>query len=168
MSGATALRRIAATRAPAATLLIRVLVGGVFLAEGVQKFLYPAEVGAGRLARIGLPAADTLGPLVGAVEIACGALVLAGLLTRLAVLPLLGVMAVALVTTKLPILLGRDLGPFRLRDLPYHGVWGFLHESRTDLAMVLGSLFLLVAGAGALSLDARLARGAAGARRDGA
>lgn len=158
MTGA-ALQRVAATSAPGATLLIRLLVGGVFLAEGVQKLLYPAAVGAGRFARIGLPAPETLGPLVGAVEIACGALVLLGLLTRLAVLPLLGIMAVAFVTTKLPILLGRDLGPFRLRDLPYHGVWGFLHESRTDLAMVLGSLFLLLVGAGALSLDARLARG---------
>jgi putative oxidoreductase len=144
--------------APAATLLIRVMVGAVFLFEGIQKFLYPAAVGAGRFERIGIPYADLLGPLVGGVEIVCGALVLLGLLTRLAVLPLLGIMAVAFVTTKLPILLGQDLGPFQVRELPYYGFWGFAHESRTDFSMVMGSLFLLLVGPGGLSLDARRRR----------
>lgn len=118
---------------PAATILIRIMVGSVFLAEGIQKFLYPAEVGAGRFARIGLPQPELLAPFVGGIEIACGTLVLIGLFTRLAVLPLLGVMAVAFVTTKVPILLGHDLGPFQVRQLPYYGFWGFAHESRTDL-----------------------------------
>lgn len=144
--------------APAATILIRIMVGAVFLAEGIQKFLYPAEVGAGRFARIGIPYADLLGPFVGGVEIVCGTLVLIGLFTRLAVLPLLGVMAVALVTTKIPILLGQDLGPFRVRQLPYYGFWGFAHESRTDFSMVMGSLFLLLTGPGPWSLDARRRR----------
>jgi uncharacterized membrane protein YphA (DoxX/SURF4 family) len=106
-------------------------------------------------ARIGIPQPELLAPLVGSVEIVCGALVILGLLTRWAVLPLLGVMAVALITTKLPILLGQDLGPFQLRQLPYYGVWGFAHESRTDFAMVMGSLFLLLVGAGPLSIDER-------------
>jgi putative oxidoreductase len=134
------------------------MVGAVFLFEGIQKFLYPAAVGAGRFERIGIPYADLLGPLVGGVEIVCGALVLLGLLTRLAVLPLLGIMAVAFVTTKLPILLGQDLGPFQVRELPYYGFWGFAHESRTDFSMVMGSLFLLLVGPGGLSLDARRRR----------
>lgn len=151
-------RAIFDTHAPAATLLIRLLVGGVFLAEGLQKFLFPAEVGAGRFAKIGIPSPELMGPLVGVIESVCGALVLLGLGTRLAVLPLLGVMAVAFVTTKLPILLGQDLGPFRVRQLPYYGFWGFAHETRTDFAMIMGSLFLLVVGAGPWSLDARLAR----------
>lgn len=144
--------------APSATILIRIMVGAVFLAEGMQKFLYPAEVGAGRFARIGIPSAEWLGPFVGGVEIVCGTLVLVGLFTRLAVLPLLGVMAVAFVTTKLPILLGQDLGPFEVRQLPYYGFWGFAHESRTDFSMVMGSLFLLFVGPGPFSLDARRRR----------
>lgn len=144
--------------APPATILIRVMVGAVFLSEGIQKFLYPAEVGAGRFARIGLPAADVLAPLVGSVEVVCGTLVLIGLLTRWAVVPLLAIMAGAFVTTKLPVALGQDVGPFRVRELPYHGLWGFAHESRTDFAMIMGSLFLWSVGAGPASLDARRAR----------
>jgi putative oxidoreductase len=141
--------------APAAAILIRVMVGTVFLAEGIQKFLYPADVGAGRFARIGIPVSDLMAPFVGGVEIVCGLLVLLGLFTRFAVLPLLGVMLVALVTTKLPILLGQDLGPFQVRQLPYYGFWGFAHESRTDFSMAMGALFLLFAGPGPLSLDER-------------
>lgn len=142
-------------RAPAATILIRVMVGAVFLAEGIQKFLYASEVGAGRFARIGIPQPELMGPFVGGVEIACGTLVLLGLLTRWAVLPLLGVMIVAVVTTKIPILLGQNLGPFAVRNLSYYGFWGFAHESRTDFAMIMGCLFLLATGPGPLSLDAR-------------
>jgi uncharacterized membrane protein YphA (DoxX/SURF4 family) len=135
------------------------MVGAVFLAEGIQKFLYPAEVGAGRFAKIGIPQPELLGPVVGGVEIVCGTLVLLGLLTRWAVLPLLAVMAVAFVSTKLPILLGQDLGPFQLRQLPYYGFWGFAHETRTDFSMIMGSLFLLLVGPGPLSLDERRTRG---------
>ena len=141
--------------APAATLLIRVMVGAVFLSEGLQKYLYAADVGAGRFARIGIPSPEIMGPLVGAVEIVCGTLVLLGLFTRWAVIPLLGIMAVAFLTTKLPILLGQDLGPFRVRQLSYYGFWGFAHESRTDFSMVMGSLFLWWVGPGPISLDAR-------------
>jgi putative oxidoreductase len=146
------------TTAPAATILIRLAVGAVFLTEGIQKFLYPAEVGAGRFARIGIPNAELMGPLVGIFEIACGALVLVGLLTRVAVVPLIGIMLVAIVTTKIPILLGQDLGPFRVRELSYYGFWGMAHESRTGFAMLLGSLFLLIVGAGRWSADAALTR----------
>jgi putative oxidoreductase len=140
---------------PSATILIRVMVGAVFLAEGMQKFIYPAEVGAGRFAKIGIPQPELLAPFVGSVEVVCGTLVLFGLFTRWAVVPLLGVMAVALVTTKLPILLGHSLGPFQLRQLPYYGLWGFAHETRTDFSMIMGSLFLLLAGPGPLSIDER-------------
>jgi putative oxidoreductase len=144
-----------ATVAPAATVLIRVMVGAVFLSEGIQKYLYPAYVGAGRFERIGIPNPEFMGPLVGAVEIICGALVLLGLATRWAVIPLLVIMAVAFITTKLPILLGQDLGPFRVRQLNYYGLWSFAHESRTDFSMVMGSLFLWLVGPGPLSIDAR-------------
>ena len=67
-------------------------------------------------------------------------------------------MAVAFVTTKLPILLGHDLGPFQLRQLSYYGFWGLAHESRTDFSMVMGALFLLLVGPGRFSLDERRTR----------
>lgn len=147
-----------ATSAPAAVILIRIIVGGVFLAEGMQKFLFPAEVGAGRFAKIGIPNAEVMGPFVGMVEIVCGALILLGLLTRLATIPLIINMLVAILTTKIPILLGHGFWGFSLRNLPYYGFWGMVHEARTDFSMLLGSLFLLIVGAGAWSLDARLAK----------
>jgi putative oxidoreductase len=149
-------RRIIETHAPAVVILIRLMVGGVFLAEGIQKFLFPEEVGAGRFAKIGIPSPDVMGPFVGVVEIVCGTLVLVGFLTRLAAIPLIIDMLVAIISTKIPILLGHGFWGFSLRNIPYYGFWGMVHEARTDFAMLLGSLFLLVVGAGAWSLDARL------------
>lgn len=146
------------TSAPGSVILIRIVVGGVFLSEGVQKFLYPAENGAGRFARIGIPSPDVMGPFVGVAEIVCGTLILLGLLTRLAAIPLIINMLVAILSTKIPILLGQGFWGFSLRNLPYYGFWGMAHEARTDFAMLLGSLFLLIVGAGALSLDARLTK----------
>lgn len=151
------LRALITSRAPAATLLIRIMVGAVFVSEGIQKFLYPAAVGAGRFAKIGIPSPDLMGPLVGVIEIACGALVLLGLLTRLAAMPLIGVMVVAIVSTKIPILLGEELWGFALRKLPEYGFWSMAHEARTDFAMLLGSTFLALVGAGPRSIDHRIA-----------
>ena len=94
--------RLLSTRAPAATLLIRIMVGGVFLAEGLQKFLYPADLGSGRFAKIGISAPEFFGPFVGGFEIVCGALILLGLVTRFAAVPLLVIITVALFTTKVP------------------------------------------------------------------
>ena len=74
-------------RAPAATLLIRLAVGAIFLSEGVQKFLFPDALGVGRFVKIGIPAPAVMAPFVGVVEIVCGTLVLVGLLTRLAAVP---------------------------------------------------------------------------------
>jgi putative oxidoreductase len=152
------LDRIMITNAPAAVILIRIMVGGVFLSEGIQKFLYPDQVGPGRFERIGIPSPELTGPLVGATEMVCGALVLAGLLTRAAVLPLIAVMLVAIVSTKIPILLGYGFWGFSLRETAYGGFWGMAHEARTDFSMLMGSLFLLLAGAGRWSLDARIRR----------
>jgi putative oxidoreductase len=147
------IQRIVATSAPASVILIRLLVGAVFLAEGIQKFLFPAEVGAARFAKIGIPAPDLMGPFVGVVEILGGSLLLLGLLTRLAAIPLIINMAVAIISTKIPILLGHGFWGFSLRQLPYYGFWGMAHEARTDFSMLLGSLFLLIVGAGAWSID---------------
>jgi putative oxidoreductase len=149
-------QKIFQTYGPAAVILIRLMVGGVFLAEGIQKFLFPNEVGAGRFAKIRIPAPDVLAPFVGVVEIVCGALILLGLVTRLAAIPLIIDMLVAILSTKIPILLGHGFWGFSLRSLPYYGFWGLMHEARTDLSMLLGALFLLIVGGGSLSLDARI------------
>jgi putative oxidoreductase len=151
-------KKIAHTTVPASTILVRLVVGGVFLSEGIQKFLFPAETGAGRFAKIGIPSPDVMGPFVGIVEIVCGSLILMGFLTRLAAVPLIINMLVAILSTKIPILLGYGFWGFSLRTVPYGGFWGMAHEARTDFAMLLGSLFLLIVGAGALSVDARLSR----------
>ena len=137
------MRLLTRTRAPGAVILIRLMVGAVFVSEGIQKFLFPDEVGAGRFEKIGLPSPEILGLLVGTFEIVCGTLVLLGLFTRLAVIPLLAIMAVAIYTTKIPILLKS-------------GFWKMAHDSRTDFSMLLGALFLLIVGAGTWSLDAWL------------
>ncbi|MGE5415120.1 MAG: DoxX family protein [Syntrophomonadaceae bacterium] len=142
--------------APRSVLLVRLLVGGVFLAEGIQKFLYPGELGPGRFAKIGIPWPDALAPFVGVVEIVGGALVLAGLATRVAAGLLLADILVAIASTKIPILLGRGYGPFTLASLPRYGFWSMVHEARVDFCMALGSLFLILTGAGPISLDARL------------
>jgi uncharacterized membrane protein YphA (DoxX/SURF4 family) len=145
-----------ATDAPAAIILVRLMVGIIFISEGIQKFLFPAEVGAGRFAKIGIPNAEMMAPFVGVVEIVCGTLVVLGLFTRLATIPLIVDMLVAILSTKIPILLGHDFWGFSLRNVPYYGFWGMMHEIRTDLSMLLGSILLLVTGAGMWSLDARL------------
>jgi uncharacterized membrane protein YphA (DoxX/SURF4 family) len=146
------------TDAPTATILIRLMVGAVFVSEGIQKFLYPDAVGAGRFESMGFPAPELTATLVGATEILAGLLVLLGLLTRVAAMPLSVIIVVALVTTKLPILIGQDLGPFQVRSLSTYGFWSMAHEARTDWSMLLGSLFLLAVGGGPWSLDARLRR----------
>jgi len=138
----TIFARLTATDAPPAVLLIRLMVGAVFLSEGVQKFINPADIGAGRFAKIGLPNPEFLASFVGAFEIVCGSLIILGLFVRLAVIPTIIIMLVAITTTKIPILLDK-------------GFWAMAHESRTDFSMLLGSIFLLIVGAGAWSLDAR-------------
>ena len=144
-----AIRRLLASDAPAAVWLIRLLVGAVFVSEGIQKFLFPAELGVGRFTKIGIPFPEILAPFVGGVEIVGGFLLLLGLCTRLAAVALIVDMLVAMATTKLPVLLKE-------------GVWKMAHEARTDWSMLLGTLFLLLVGAGAWSLDALLLRAAPG------
>src|SRR5262249_27049626 len=141
----TFFRRLLATNAPAAVVLVRLMVGGVFLSEGVQKFLFPDALGVGRFTKIGIPAPEVMAPFVGVCEIVCGVLFLLGLLTRLAAVTLILDMLVAISTTKVPILLN-------------DGFWKMAHEARTDWAMLLGSTFLLLVGAGDWSLDANLTR----------
>lgn len=139
------------TRASAATVLIRLYVGVVFFCEGVLKFLRPDALGLGRFDKAGIPAPGFFSALDGVFEIGCGLLIVVGLLTRLAAVPMIVNMLGALLITKLPILWG-DAPLFRTE----HGWWDFIHESRVDLAQLSGSLFLLLVGAGSYSVDARL------------
>jgi len=123
--------------------MIRLMVGAIFLSEGIQKFLFPDQLGSGRFAKIGLPSSEFLGPLVGSFEIICGALILLGLFTRLAAIPLIIIMLVAMATTKAEV-------------LSKEGFWSMLHGSRTDWTMFLGSIFLLIKGGGRWSIDDRI------------
>ena len=130
-------------RAPAAVLLIRLAVGGVFLFEGIQKFLFPMEMGPGLFAKLGIPAPGLLAPLAGLIEVVCGALLIVGFLTRLATVPLIITMLIAIFS----------LGG---RIYKASGFWAMAHETRTDYAMLLACLFLLAVGAGPISIDRML------------
>lgn len=138
-------QRIIQTSNLKSIFLIRLMVGVVFLSEGIQKFLFPAIRGAGRFEKIGLPSPEFLGAFVGGFEVVCGLLVLIGLYTRLAGIPLLIIMMVAISTTKLDILMN-------------DGFWVMMHAARTDYAMLLGSLFLIIKGAGPWSVDWRIGK----------
>lgn len=124
----------------AGAFLVRLMVGTVFLSEGIQKFLFPSTRGSGRFEKIGLPDPEFLGSFVGSFEIVCGAMLLLGLFSRLAATPTLVIMLVAIATTKIQILADK-------------GLWEMMHSSRTDWAMLLGSLYLIVYGSGKWSLD---------------
>jgi uncharacterized membrane protein YphA (DoxX/SURF4 family) len=123
-------------------------VGWVFLLEGLLKFLRPEELGAGRFSAIGIPAPHLMAPFVGAVEIVCGFCVIAGLFTRLAAIPLLIDISVAILSTKIPIWLGHGYWHFTLPGLKHYGLLSMLHEARTDISMFLGLIFLLITGKG--------------------
>jgi uncharacterized membrane protein YphA (DoxX/SURF4 family) len=153
------MRELFITDAPAATVLVRIMVGSVFLSEGIQKFLFPEDLAAGRFAKIGIPAPEVMGAFVAGCEVVCGVLLIIGLLTRLAAIVLLIDISVAIVSTKIPVLLGHGFWRFSLMKLPRYGFWSMMHEARTDFSMWLGLLFLLIVGAGRWSVDAALMRG---------
>ena len=125
-----------------AALLLRILVGWVFLTEGVQKFLFTETLGFGRFAKIGIPYPHIAAPFVGVVEIACGMLLMIGLVARFAAVPLLIDISVAIATTKMPMLL-------------HQGFWAAMHEGRVDFAMLLGLIAILCIGPGRISCDAK-------------
>ena len=135
------IRSILNTSTGASVILIRIIVGAVFLSEGIQKFLFPDSLGIGRFIKIGIPWPEFFAPFTGVVEIVCGCLILIGLITRIAAIPLIINMCVAIISTKIPILLTE-------------GFWKMAHEARTDFSMLLGSIFLLIVGSGIISVDA--------------
>lgn len=140
----SALQRLFGTDAPGPSWFVRAIVGWIFFSEGIQKFLFPEALGVGRFVKIGIPMPTFTAPFVGVVEIVGGALLIAGLATRLAAIALFIDIAVAIASTKIPVLV-------------HKGFWAAAHEARTDLAMAFSLVFLLWCGAGAWSLDARIA-----------
>lgn len=119
--------------------LLRIMVGWVFLSEGIQKFLYPAARGVGRFHAIGIPFPRFSAPFVGVVEIVCGAMLIAGVATGIAVLLLLIDISVAIASTKVPLL--------------KHGFWIAMHEARTDFCMLLGLIAIALLGSGGLAMQ---------------
>ena len=122
------------------SVLPRLIVGLIFLSEGIQKFLFPELLGVGRFEKIGFENPDFLASFVASFEIVCSMLILIGLSVRIAAIPLLIIMITAITTTKIPILLEK-------------GFWSMAHESRTDFAMTLLIVFILIYGSGKLSID---------------
>ena len=147
-------RKSLAANAPGATVLIRLVVGGTFLSEGIQKFLFPDALGVGRFVKIGIPCPEVMAPFVGVFEIGCGTLLILGLLTRLAAIPMIVNISVAILFTKIPILLGHGFWRFNLPNAGSYGFWSMVHEARIDFAMLLGGIFLLIVGAGGFAIDA--------------
>jgi putative oxidoreductase len=148
-------RDIFRTRAPTAVLLVRLAVGFTFLVAGSSKLLDTAATG-GFFEGIGFPAPRELATMVALFEVTGGLLVLLGLATRLAVIPLAIIMVMAIVSTKLPILAGGPVGPFATPRGPNVGLMPFLTATRLDFSMLMCTLFLLIVGAGPASLDARI------------
>lgn len=72
------LQRLLKTDGPASVILIRLMIGLVFLSEGIQKFLYPDVRGVGRFIKIGLPEPEFLAYVVAVFEVTCGILIAFG------------------------------------------------------------------------------------------
>jgi len=128
---------------PASLFLIRLPVGLIFFTQGILKFTDP-NMGVNRFTRIGFAHPAFTAHFVGCFEIGCGALVLLGLWTRVASIPLLAVISTAIVTTKLPEL-----------ARPNQGFWYMVSDARTDFAMFCCLVFLIIAGGGLSSLVPR-------------
>jgi putative oxidoreductase len=141
-------------KAPRSTLIMRVMAGGVFLSEGILKFVYTNQ-GVGRFTKLGIPAPELTATFVGSLEIVGGILLIAGLFTRVIAVPFIIEMVVAILTTKISLYLGTSPLPLP-PALPKVGFWAVMHETRSDYAQILTSVFLLVVGPGAWSLDAVL------------
>jgi len=142
--------------APRSTILIRTMAGGVFLWEGILKFVYTNQ-GVGRFTKLGIPFPGPTAHFVAVLEIVGGMLLISGLLTRVIAIPFVIEMIVAMLTTKISLYLGTS--PLPLPPAPPQvGPWAVLHEIRSDYAQIMSTLFLLIAGPGPWSLDAVLTR----------
>jgi putative oxidoreductase len=127
-------------------IYVRLAVGLIFLTEGIQKYLYPETLGTGRFLTIGFSNPAFWAYFTGTFEIICGSLIIIGFISRLASIPLLIIMITAFITTKIPILM-------------HKGIWPWAHEYRTDFAMTLLLIYLLVYGSGGFSVDSNISGG---------
>ena len=140
----------------AATILLRLMAGGVFFWEGILKFVYTNQ-GVGRFTKLGIPFPEFTANFIGVLEIVGGIILIVGLLTRFIAFVFIMEMIVAILSTKISLFLGTS--PLPLPPVPPQiGIWAVLHEIRSDYAQILTSAFLLIAGPGALSLDAYFKR----------
>jgi uncharacterized membrane protein YphA (DoxX/SURF4 family) len=142
--------------APKATVLIRLMAGGVFLWEGVLKFVYTNQ-GVGRFTKLGIPWPHFTAAFVGVLEIVGGILLITGFLTRLISIPFVIEMLVAMTSTKIALYLGTSPLPLPPSP-PQVGIWAVLHEIRSEYAQLMSVLFLGIVGPGPWSIDALLAR----------
>jgi putative oxidoreductase len=141
---------------PASVLFLRLMAGGVFLWEGILKFVYVNQ-GVGRFTKLGMPFPHFTANFVGYLEIVGGLLLLSGLMTRLISIPFIIEMIVAILSTKISLYLGTSPLPLPPSP-PQFGMWAVLHEVRSEYAQLLTTAFLLVNGPGKWSLDALLQR----------
>ena len=145
------------TDGPRSTILCRLMAGGVFLWEGILKFVYTNQ-GVGRFTKLGIPFPHFSANFIGCLEIGGGILLLTGLLTRMIAIPFIAEMIVAMLTTKISLYLGKS--PLPLAPMaPTSGIWAVLHEVRSEYAQLIADLFLMINGPGKWSLDALFQKG---------
>jgi putative oxidoreductase len=137
---------------PASTVLLRLMAGGVFLWEGILKFVYTNQ-GIGRFTKLGMPVPAFTADFVGGLEIVGGLLLLGGFLTRYIAVPFIIEMIVAMLSTKITMYLGTSPLP-PPPSPPLMGIWAVLHEIRSEYAQLLTVLYLAINGPGIWSLDA--------------
>ena len=142
--------------APRATILVRIMAGGVFFWEGILKFVYTNQ-GVGRFTKLGIPFPGPTAFFIAVLEIVGGLLLISGFLTRAISVPFVIEMLVAMLSTKISLYLGTS--PLPLPPSPPRiGAWAVLHEIRSEWAQLMSVMFLIVVGPGALSVDAIIAR----------
>jgi putative oxidoreductase len=149
------INRVIASHAPCSTLLVRLSVGATFLVMGIQALRPFGDSWVGRFTEIRIPHAEVV---VGLCEIVCGAMLIVGLLTRLASIALIENIATVILATRIPLLLGKDVWIFSCPKADSYGFWSMMHDAPTDFIMLLSLMFLLIVGAGGLSIDGLLAR----------